>query len=84
MSIISQISNNNSTKFQSIKSLLDYLRRRKNGFNLLCKTLSKTGQSFLVETLQNTKDNIPDVGRKIKLIQDKISIQVRLYHFPET
>ena len=65
--LISRINNNCSNEFQSIKSLLDYLRRRKNGFNLLCKTLSKTGQSFLAETLEETKDNIPDVGRKIKL-----------------
>ena len=50
--------------FQSIKSLLDYLRRRRNGFDLFCKALKAANQSFLADVLLKTKESIPEVGRK--------------------
>ena len=43
-------------------NLLDYLRRRPDGFELLCHALMEARQDFLAETLKKTRDTIPEVG----------------------
>ena len=68
--------------FQYAANLLEYLRRRKFGFQLLCNALRYTSQDFLADMLIKTTESIPEVGMSEVLFMLCFAIKlVNIFHF---